>query len=319
MPACLLTLRCVFSGLQVFSSPSVTFNKIAPSLCPAVTDTFEPAANDLSDIQALLPQVDLSQAVSGSLTNWVANTGNVSNQCGVDAVIGGKEALVFNTPGERLLQSKAINSLYGGAVSFLLKYGGSAQGCPGATFISPENTVYLEYSNDGGLSWAQLATYTATAVGSWQTLSATLPPAARATSVQIRFRQPAPAGVDARGVFALDNVNVLTYPPTANFQIDSIFPHSGPTDGNTPVIVRGVLPVPFYSFLSAASVCRPKPGSELGLLVRTVPCSELPVLQLHVRHLRVRPCARAAAGQCAALRRAVSRSQVRCSMFDSSL
>ncbi|GFO21735.1 reelin [Plakobranchus ocellatus] len=131
--------------------------------------------------------------------------GSVSYLCGV--VASGK-AIVFNDAGRRSLTTTEINTTSVSHVQFTLRVGSQSvtSSCPPPD--SPWESVLLEMSCDGGITWALLGQYHTADYNRPMSLSTPIPDNLKRLC-QFRWRQPQHSGQD-KDVWAIDDILLLS-------------------------------------------------------------------------------------------------------------
>lgn len=130
---------------------------------------------------------------------WSANTGAANLNCG--SVSG--NALFFDFAGVREAATVDFNTMAGGTINFYLKLGnGTPASCE---YLDPGEDVVLEYSNNGGGIWSNIATYFSGTFTTFTQVNQTIPVPARTASTRFRWRQLSHSGTCCDH-WALDNV-----------------------------------------------------------------------------------------------------------------
>ncbi|XP_045618804.2 reelin [Procambarus clarkii] len=129
----------------------------------------------------------------------------VSRFCGV--VTG--EALVFSQQGERMLVTQDLDLTHGSVVQFYIRFG-----CTVEEAALGDGPVLLQYSRDGGISWALLAELSpdsgAAAAGTrphTQHLTLPIPGTAKSNTTRLRWWQPSQDGTFT-SQWAVDQIHI---------------------------------------------------------------------------------------------------------------
>ena len=194
---------------------------------------------DLREIAKRAPDIDFRNARILDDGTWTGAGYSTSSVCGTADQSGTRRtAFVFNTAGERRLESANVFASYGGHITFSLRFGGptTSPSCPGPAAASVR--VLLQWTNNDGRAWATLEPIEPDRFGSWRAFKFELPEMARAGATRVRVFQ-ADDGAN-RGVFAIDDVTVNVVPKALPGLVSHrFFPHSGPDSGDTLVTIWG--------------------------------------------------------------------------------
>jgi hypothetical protein len=119
-------------------------------------------------------------------------------------------------------QTKDVNVHYGGTISFYLRIPTS-----GPSSCDPPETgedVVLQYSNNGGSGWTNIATYNRANFNTATKITENLP--SGSWSENTRFRWLIPNGSNGQDFFAIDNISVFARdtPPLEQVMFDSFDP-----------------------------------------------------------------------------------------------
>lgn len=135
-------------------------------------------------LSAQAEQVVASDGLNGSTGSmWgLVNGGSLASSCG--AVSG--DALYFNGGGAREARTTALNVINGGTVRFALKIATGTAPCDNA---DPGEDVVLEFSVNGGVSWATMLLCNEAAYPGFTAVQATIPASAQTANTLFRWRQ----------------------------------------------------------------------------------------------------------------------------------
>ena len=117
---------------------------------------------------------------------------------------GSGNSLFFTGSGSRFAFSNAVDLSGSSTIAFDLIFGNSANG--GENADAGEDVV-LEYSTNGGGNWTQIARYDTEDFTTWNSLTATIPTAAKTNSTNLRWRQVRSSGSNFDN-WGLDNIEV---------------------------------------------------------------------------------------------------------------
>ncbi len=184
--------------------------QVTPSTVVDLTVSAEPsticlgASTQLASSARRVLAHDQFNSAPGGLWNAVQG-GTISTACGS---VGGS-ALYFNGNGQRYAQTIGFNTQNGGEVRFHLKIADGVAPCSDA---NPGEDVVLEYSNNNGFAWNNIATFQENAYPGFTPIQLALPSAALTTNTMLRLRQLTHSGagqdnwaVDDFMVIAVDN------------------------------------------------------------------------------------------------------------------
>eukprot|EP00472_Partenskyella_glossopodia_P011009 CAMPEP_0197537968 /NCGR_PEP_ID=MMETSP1318-20131121/58408_1 /TAXON_ID=552666 /ORGANISM="Partenskyella glossopodia, Strain RCC365" /LENGTH=534 /DNA_ID=CAMNT_0043096255 /DNA_START=1 /DNA_END=1602 /DNA_ORIENTATION=- len=217
-------IQVSLNGLQYTALPASTNLTVASiEACRVISDDFE---------SSLIRSYQFS-----------TNTGVLGTYCSTAGDLNpSDESLEFRNTGERILETKSIDTTLGGYVDFWLLYGGESTGGD-STCSGPLGTtydLYLQYTHDD-VTWTTFHTVTSTGTTrNWVQHAVNLPALAQASYTKIRWYQPATGGTN-RGTYGLDNLHVHVNPNSqgSGMKITGFSPKSGPITGNTIVHVYG--------------------------------------------------------------------------------
>lgn len=146
------------------------------------------------------PDVDLSQwsAFGGVIGSTVLATNTGGS-------ISPPNSLWFGASGSRFATTVPIDASGGGSVSFWLRLGNGLS--PWETVDLPVEGIVLEYSVNGGSTWANIVTCDTPAFFDWTQVSNTIPVGARTSNTLFRWRQLSNSG-SGYDQWALDDVRI---------------------------------------------------------------------------------------------------------------
>jgi Ca2+-binding RTX toxin-like protein len=191
-----------FSGIPVNSdvgalSVKVTATDLAGA---AVNSTFALTIANTNDAPTLgVTTDDFDPGIDNSV--W----SNISNGSANAIFGGGSNSLQFDGAGTRSATTKAISVSGGGTLSFSLVIGSTGSYGSGVENADPGEYIVLEYSNNSGTSWNQIASYDTEIYTSWSNQTVAIPAAAQTSATQFRWRQVAHSGAGFDN-WAIDNV-----------------------------------------------------------------------------------------------------------------
>ncbi len=189
------TIVVVDHDAQLTCPANVTVNN-DPGACSAAVTYSTPGVLD-----ACLTNIFDEFTIGNNSSLWdtiILGTNSVS--CG--SVSG--NALYFNGAGSRQAVTNDFNTSAGGSILFSLQIGTGGTPCEDA---DPGEEVVLEYSNNSGGTWANIATYLTTAFPTPTQVIQAIPAAARTTSTRFRWRQLSNSGTNFDN-WSIDNVVV---------------------------------------------------------------------------------------------------------------
>ena len=136
---------------------------------------------------------------------WTSVTGGaVNNNCGSPT----GNALVFNNGSTRNAVTRDFDTQNGGNITFNMDFGTGANPCENA---DAGEDVVLEYSNNGGGSWINIATYDTEIFTNWNAVTVAIPAGAQTGSTRFRWRQITNSG-GSFDVWGIDNVCIPASP-----------------------------------------------------------------------------------------------------------
>jgi len=147
------------------------------------------------------PAIDLSQW--SSFGGVLGSTVIATNYGGC---ISAPNSLWFGGAGSRFATTRPINTTSGGPISFSLRLA-NGSGSPWENVDIPAEGVVLEFSTDGGATFAVAGTYDTSTCYNWTSITLPIPPAAQSPATQFRWRQLSNSGT-GYDHWALDNVTV---------------------------------------------------------------------------------------------------------------
>ena len=122
-------------------------------------------------------------------TQWSSISGGTAyGSCGV---VSGTNALYFNGSGIRDAITFDMETQGGGLISFYIRIGTGSFPCENA---DGGEDVVLQYSNDGGLSWTNIAIFYADNYPSWTYIEEEIPAGAQSASTRFRWYQVSHSG-----------------------------------------------------------------------------------------------------------------------------
>ena len=151
------------------------------------------------------PDIDASRWAS--FGGFIGSTVLATNYGGS---VSGTRSLWFGDSGIRHATTVPIDTLQGGSVSFQFRLG-NGSGTFWETVDVPGEGVVLEYSINGGSSWALMGQFDNANYYSWTLISSPIPPGAQTAGTQFRWRQLSHSG-NCCDHWALDDVMVVTGP-----------------------------------------------------------------------------------------------------------
>lgn len=163
---------------------------------------------------------------------WASLAGHQnSNVCG--SITG--DALLFDGAPDRWAETNDMNTTAGGSITFSIKIADGTAPCDNA---NPGEDVYLQYSNNGGVSWTNITTLFENAYPTFTFVTAQIPALAQTATTRFRWVQPTFTGA-AEDVWMLDNVSfqlldntgfTFTWTPSASLDDpNSLTPYASPT------------------------------------------------------------------------------------------
>ncbi|CAL4063823.1 unnamed protein product, partial [Meganyctiphanes norvegica] len=135
-----------------------------------------------------------------------AEGGHISYQCGV---VGVGTAAVFNGGGRRVLTTREVNTTKAHLLQFHFVAGtySDVGKCPGPDH--DDESVYVHYTCDGGVTWHLLHTLQASRNKESSFVSVPLPPGARDASCSFRIWQDQHSG-SGRDIWAIDDLIITS-------------------------------------------------------------------------------------------------------------
>lgn len=192
--------------------------------------TFTP--DELSEPETTFSTSSDYQWTDGTLGGKASNafrrlaTSNPSNDNG--GFGGISEYIVFGssgTAGKRYFEISDLDLTHGQSIGLSLRRGNDQNGAELPD--SPDENLNLSYSSDGGVTYHEFKTFSAsdTGLSDWTTLSLSLPAGAKSSPISIRFEQQGSSGPEYDH-WGLANINFqmaspITVEPTTNNALPS--------------------------------------------------------------------------------------------------
>ncbi|XP_060065663.1 reelin-like [Ylistrum balloti] len=147
------------------------------------------------------------QAVLSSSSSIAVKGGELSYVCGV---LSSEKALVFNQDGPREIITSEFNTTQNRYLQFYIRVGSQSvtSQCPPSDRES--ESVLLDYSCNGGISWHLLKVFRPTDFSSPKSDMVMLPEGARGTGCRFRWWQPEHSG-HGRDVWAIDSLSLNSH------------------------------------------------------------------------------------------------------------
>ena len=185
---------------------------------------------------------------AADLAAWSEFGGEVAaNHYG--GAVSASHSLWFNGDATRSATTRPLSIPFGGEVGFWLRFG-TTGAAPWEMPDLPDDGIVLEYSVDGGATYAPLATCDSNEFFAWSRRRVALPGGAYSPATLLRWRQLAHHGNNVDH-WALDDVAVTVYPAPAPVQFFTD-PASQTVEAGAPVtfapVVAGTEPITFQWF-----------------------------------------------------------------------